>query len=581
MITPPDDPKDEKANLVDPADYQRDTAMSEDPESSKNEADSDSSDDAESSPWIAPWLEPWMITAAYFLCSAYLVSQHIMWRDELQAWAIVWQSPTLVALWENLRFEGHPGLWHLLLWLLYKAGAPFASQQLLHLAITTGVVWVFARWSPFTFWQKLLFAFSYFPLFEYGLPARNYSLSILLLFVACVILTRETATRSGTVALCAVLFLLPQVSAFGALIAVALAVTLAGARLLMIKPLASPAPVLFPLLSTLFGIALFYLQIFRRVGDNGSLSPAPDSVTRILFALESVPKSLFPNPGWKVPEWFALWNTSWIASLSVTQTDHLYLAATLCAIIVSFTAISIAKQRRALLLLCAGVAGQLLFIYAFVMSGTMRYAGTAFFLWIAAIWIAICDRNEESAEAMAGEPANPLGHTWRSLVSGTYLGYFVTFSLAMSCVASAQFLYLAQSVPFSQSKVVADWLDEPPQKGMPVVIYPEYVGTPIAVRRQLPFYSLARQADATFCIWKPANIWIPGPEVRARLEERVARVAPRPLIYIGNNTITPRIGAPDVTPIAMFGPSVSTESYIVYILRQTPRGMESVHPSTR
>ena len=42
--------------------------------------------------------------------------QHAMWRYEMQAWLLARDSQTLGDLFFNLRYEGHPALWHLLLW---------------------------------------------------------------------------------------------------------------------------------------------------------------------------------------------------------------------------------------------------------------------------------------------------------------------------------------------------------------------------------------------------------------------------------------------------------------------------------
>jgi hypothetical protein len=55
---------------------------------------------------------------------------HIHWFDKWQALLIAVQSPDIAELLENLRYEGHPPLWHLLLrgiasplpWHYYNSG---------------------------------------------------------------------------------------------------------------------------------------------------------------------------------------------------------------------------------------------------------------------------------------------------------------------------------------------------------------------------------------------------------------------------------------------------------------------------
>src|SRR4051812_4679271 len=96
------------------------------------------------------------------------VLHHEMWRDETRAWQISAASPSVVALYHNLRFEGTPVLWYLILWALTKFTSDILAMQILHLAIAGGVVFVFARYAPFGRVIKALFAFGYFPFFEYA-----------------------------------------------------------------------------------------------------------------------------------------------------------------------------------------------------------------------------------------------------------------------------------------------------------------------------------------------------------------------------------------------------------------------------
>jgi hypothetical protein len=85
-----------------------------------------------------------------------------MWRDELQAWNIVLESKSLVAIFQNIRYEGHPSLWFLLLWpFSLITSSPYVLQLLnLSLAALTAHIIIFK--SPFSLWEKVLILFSYF-----------------------------------------------------------------------------------------------------------------------------------------------------------------------------------------------------------------------------------------------------------------------------------------------------------------------------------------------------------------------------------------------------------------------------------
>ena len=112
----------------------------------------------------------------------WLIATHVPWRDELQAYLIVRDSPGVAGLFANLHYEGHPSLWYALLGaalaIVPSAGALPLVQGLVALG-TTAIVW---RRAPFPAWLKLLILAGYYLLFEYGVIARSYGLGALLLF---------------------------------------------------------------------------------------------------------------------------------------------------------------------------------------------------------------------------------------------------------------------------------------------------------------------------------------------------------------------------------------------------------------
>ena len=48
------------------------------------------------------------------------VFHHVMWRDELQVWMVVRESPSIESLFHNLKFEWHPAAWYVLVWILQR-----------------------------------------------------------------------------------------------------------------------------------------------------------------------------------------------------------------------------------------------------------------------------------------------------------------------------------------------------------------------------------------------------------------------------------------------------------------------------
>src|SRR5215218_6745393 len=89
-------------------------------------------------------------------------------RDEMQAWMFAADSASPAEMLHAMRYEGHPPLWHLLLFLVSRLTRHPQAMQLLNLLFATASVWLFARWAPFPRRIRALFAFGYFPLYEYG-----------------------------------------------------------------------------------------------------------------------------------------------------------------------------------------------------------------------------------------------------------------------------------------------------------------------------------------------------------------------------------------------------------------------------
>src|SRR6266436_3696591 len=107
---------------------------------------------------------------------------HAMWRDELQAFMLAAASSTPLDLFGNLKYEGHPGLWHLLLWLITRFTSDPVAMQAAQLLIALGIWVLIWRVSPFRLFEKLLLLLSYYLFWEYFVVSRNYALGVLLGF---------------------------------------------------------------------------------------------------------------------------------------------------------------------------------------------------------------------------------------------------------------------------------------------------------------------------------------------------------------------------------------------------------------
>lgn len=129
-------------------------------------------------------LLPGLAVAGYAAALGLLLTRHEPWRDEIQAWLLARDSPTLVDLWRNTRYEGHPLLWHLLLWCLAKISHDPVFMQGLHwlFAVATAATVLFL--APFPFGVRAAWVMGYLPFYEYGVVSRNYAPTALFLTLA-------------------------------------------------------------------------------------------------------------------------------------------------------------------------------------------------------------------------------------------------------------------------------------------------------------------------------------------------------------------------------------------------------------
>jgi hypothetical protein len=127
----------------------------------------------------------------YALVTGLTIFSHAMWRDEIQAWLIARDSADLTALFHNLHYEGHAALWYLLLMPLTRISRDPLLMQALHFSIALAVVTLVLWRAPFSFFERALFPFGYFTLYEYAVKSRSYALGCLLIFVFCALWHRR------------------------------------------------------------------------------------------------------------------------------------------------------------------------------------------------------------------------------------------------------------------------------------------------------------------------------------------------------------------------------------------------------
>ncbi len=114
-------------------------------------------------------------------------SRHEFWRDEVRALSLARAADSPLDLYQSVQYDGHPLLWYLI---LFTAKSIVNTPLVLPIAavgIGFAAVVIFFLFAPMPIWFKGLFIFSSFPFYEYSVMARNYGITMLLLFVIALV----------------------------------------------------------------------------------------------------------------------------------------------------------------------------------------------------------------------------------------------------------------------------------------------------------------------------------------------------------------------------------------------------------
>lgn len=116
---------------------------------------------------------------------------HEPWRDEAQACLIVQKSSSITELYHNIKYEGHPLLWFLLLYGLKFFSFHIITIKIFHWLIAMGTIYFLMYRSPLPMLWKGLIPLGYYFLFEYNILFRNYAIGILCLFIALYFIEKQ------------------------------------------------------------------------------------------------------------------------------------------------------------------------------------------------------------------------------------------------------------------------------------------------------------------------------------------------------------------------------------------------------
>jgi len=433
------------------------------------------------------------VTFAFLAVAGLGILRHEMWRDEMQAWMLAADSRSPAELLHNMRYEGHPALWHLLVFAISRFTRRPEAMQLLHLLVAAASVWLFARFAPFSARARALFAFGYFPLYEYGIISRNYALGVLLVLAFCAV---RSARPRAWLAQGAILAALTQTNPYAWILSAVLA-TMAvfdGLRDAEARRAAASRPWQPVLAAALFAAAggAAVLQMLPPA-DGGyavgwrSWWDANGAVT----VLATVAHADLPLPDVGS---FAAWNTSLLWRLGYGP-----MAAVGVALIAAAAA-SLRRTPGALFLYLSGTAAYLAFTYC-KYFGQLRHHGHHFLLLVACLWLAW------------GKGGSDRGR--EALLTGLLLVHLA---------AGAVLYSLDLGLPFSASKAAAEVLRANGLAAAPIAATQDNLVSPVSGYLGRPLYFLESRNLGRFILWNKQRLErLSAEETCNRLREWLAR----------------------------------------------------------
>ena len=326
------------------------------------------------------------LTCLFLAIGAFTASHHEMWRDEIQAWLLARDSTSIFNLFANLKYEGHPGLWHFCLMPLSRISHSPVMMQMFHLLITGATVYLFVRYAPFNWFQKFLFCFGYFVLYEYAIVARNYALGMLLITVFCV-LFKERYKRFIWIG--CVLFLLAHTSVHALIVTIAIGGALCceyvfGSR--FFQPLNREIAAVEDKRPIWIGFALIGIGITTAVLQ---LNPPSDTGFAVAWHFNYDPKRVTNIIKLISRAYFPVTRPVsgfWGSNLLTTYPLFQAIQIPLCYFFTLFSVLLFLKRPTALFIYLAGTFGLLTFFYI-KYQGSIRHHGFLFLTFLMCCWI--------------------------------------------------------------------------------------------------------------------------------------------------------------------------------------------------
>lgn len=370
-----------------------------------------------------------IVLILYIIVISFGAYHHEPWRDEAHVWLTARDS-SLPELFWNAHIVGTPILWNIVLMPWAKLGMPYETMAIVHVILASVAALLLLFFSRIPLITRIFFLFSYYLAFEYAVVARNYILTIVLLFALASLYPRRFI-QPLYYSLC--IFLLYQTNSFSFVPASVLSFLFAGELYLRQRLSLMFCAACFIMMAGLF-VALFQLYppplyTAAPINTRGEI-PRVISEGIIPSSLVILPKSI----GTEQPTAVFFWGT---------------------CIVLSLYLVLVVKQ-PVLLGFTGAAVGWWLYVNTIVHAGTLRHHGLLLVMLFFSWWILRADGRKRNKFFSKIEMVFTL---------------VLTVLLFVSCIITGKMYALDYALNFSGAKDMGQYMKKNTEDALPIVSF--------------------------------------------------------------------------------------------------------------
>jgi hypothetical protein len=312
---------------------------------------------------------------SYLILVLFCMYHHELWGDELHSWNIVKGSGSWSELFANIRYEGHPPFWYLVLYPVTRLSHSLLWLQAVQFLFTAAVAIVLLYYSPFSRIVKALLLCGYYFLYEYAVLARNYMPAVL--FAFCIAAIFDKNFKGKTLLYYFLLLLLSQVHLIALMLAMAI-----HAAYIYENGKGKAA------IHLIIGILIFISSVYFILPPSDSEMNfafwkslwTPDKFS---FFKTVLVRSLLPMQDVNTAHW-------WNSNLILDRYNTGLLLYSLCIALLLLIWLAVYRSKAAMILVLTNIILTYILSVVFPLN-TARYTGFIFIGVIAAAWLSYKD----------------------------------------------------------------------------------------------------------------------------------------------------------------------------------------------